>query len=132
MNKEFLKMQKMSSLITESEYKEKINEEVYKSNPYNELYKIKNFPKGDLQTPAVKDILSKIYTDAYGDDIEEVLDDNFWTKEVNSYLKRLPSTDVVYIHTDGEGRFSIVNTLKKFSDGYKTEEDWGVESWDKI
>ena len=133
MNKEFLKMQKLAGLITESEFKEKLNEEIYRSNPYNELYKVTNFPKGDLQNPAVKDVINKILLDAYDDfDDELFMNDEDWVKEVNSYLNRLSSTDNVYIHTDGEGRLSIVNTLEKFSDGYKTEEEWGVENWDKI
>lgn len=133
MNKEFLKMQKLAGLITESEFKEKLNEEIYRSNPYNELYKVTNLSKGDLQNPAVKDVINTIVSDAYPDSDDELfLNDEDWVEEVNSYLNRLPSTDVVYIHTDGEGRLSIVNTLENFSDGYKTEEEWGVKNWDKI
>lgn len=133
MNKEFLKMQKLAGLITESEFKEKLNEEIYKSNPYNELYKVTNLPTGDLQNPEVKNVINTIVSDAYpNSDFESFLNSEKWVEEVNSYLNRLSSTDVVYIHTDGEGRLSIYNTLENFSDGYKTEEEWGVESWVEI
>ena len=132
MNKEFLKMQKMAGLITESQYQEKVNEDlsvkIEKSNPDVELYKVTNFPKGGLENEEVKNVLNKITQSAYNDSLDSIS----LPEEVEGYLNRLSSRNIVYVHPDGEGRLTIVDSLKHFSEGYRTEEEWGVKSWENI
>jgi len=111
---------------------------VFRGEPYNELYKVNNFPKGNLQNEEVKNVLTKILFDAYAVDTEELeesdmfFDDEFWINEVNTYLNNLSSFETVYIHTDGEGRLSIYDSLNYFSERYRTEEQWSVREWIEI
>ena len=108
--------------------------EIYRSNPYNELYKVINFPEGGLQDEKVKDILNTICLDAYGEGIDDILDDDDeqYSKELEGYLNRLQSHGQVYVYPDGEGRISMYNSLENYSEGYQSEEEWGVKSWNKI
>jgi hypothetical protein len=108
--------------------------EVYKSNPDVELYKVINFPNGGLQDKKVKDVLNTICLDAYGQGIDDILDDDDeqYTKELEGYLNRLQSRKQVYVYPDGEGSISMYNSLENYSEGYQSEEEWGVESWNKI
>jgi hypothetical protein len=106
--------------------------EIYRSNPYNELYKVINFPEGGLQDEKVQNILNTICLDAYGEGIDDILDDEEYSEEVEDYLNELQSRKQVYVYPDGEGRISMYNSLENYSEGYQSEEEWGVESWDKI
>ena len=82
---------------------------VFKSKPYNDLFKVSNFPNGTLQNGEVKNVLTKILKSAYEVDTEELeesdmfFDDEFWTNEVDMYLYKLREFETVYVHTDGEG-----------------------------
>ena len=111
---------------------ESTSTEIYRSNPYNELYKVINFPEGGLQDEKVQNILNTICLDAYGEGIDDILDDEEYSEEVEDYLNGLQSRKQVYVYPDGEGRISMYNSLENYSEGYQSEEEWGVESWDKI
>lgn len=109
--------------------------QIYKSIPDQGLYKIKNFPQGDAYNPKVKEILDKIAQDAYGEiptpgsiDYEEYLD------SINYHMTiTLQSRANVYVYISDDGMEpSIYDSLEYFSDGYKTEEEWGVEDWEQI
>lgn len=108
---------------------------VFESKPYYELFKVNNFPNGTLQNEEVKNVLTKILISAYKADTEELeesnmfFDDEFWVNEVNMYLNNLSSFETVYVHTSGDGRLSIYDSLNYFSIGYQTEAQWGVEKW---
>jgi hypothetical protein len=106
--------------------------EIYKSNPYVELYKVINFPNGGLQDEKVQNILNTICLDAYGEGINDILDDEEYSEEVEDYLNGLQSRKQVYVYPDGEGRISMYNSLENYSEGYQSEEEWGVESWNKM
>jgi len=106
--------------------------EIYKSNPDVELYKVMNFPEGGLQDEKVQNILNTICLDAYGEGIDDILDDEEYSEEVEDYLNELQSRKQVYVYPDGEGRISMYNSLENYSEGYQSEEEWGVKSWDKI
>ena len=121
-------MQKLASLITENMTS---STKVYKSNPFNELYKVTNFPEGDLQDENVKDVLNTIYLDSYSKPISELINNGF-TEEVERYLNDLKSHQQVYVYADGEGRLTITDSLKIFDKGYQTEKEWKVKNWVEI
>ena len=103
---------------------------VFRSNPYNELYKVSEFPNGSLQNEEVKNVINKILLDAYDDPDDELFfNDEFWTNEVNMYLSNLSSFETVYVHTSGDGQISIYDSLNYFSAGYRSEEQWSIENW---
>jgi hypothetical protein len=106
--------------------------EIYKSNPDVELYKVINFPNGGLQDEKVQNILNTICLDAYGEGVDDILDDEQYSKELEGYLNRLQSRKQVYVYPDGEGSISMYNSLENYSEGYQSEEEWGVKSWIKI
>ena len=128
MNNEFKRMQKLAGLITENMTS---STKVYKSNPFNELYKVTNFPEGDLQDENMKDVLNTIYLDSYSKPISELINNGF-TEEVERYLNDLKSHQQVYVYTDGEGRLTITDSLKIFDEGYQTEKEWKVKNWVEI
>jgi hypothetical protein len=39
---------------------------------------------------------------------------------------------VLYAYTSSDATITIVDNLDKFSEGYRTEEEWGVETWEQI
>jgi hypothetical protein len=129
MSNELQRMQKLAGLITENET---TSTEIYKSNPDVELYKVINFPNGGLQDEKVQNILNTICLDAYGEGVDDILDDEQYFEELEGYLNRLQSRKQVYVYPDGEGSISMYNSLENYSDGYQSEEEWGVKSWIKI
>jgi hypothetical protein len=111
---------------------ESTSTEIYKSNPDVELYKVINFPNGGLQDEKVKDVLNTICLDAYGKGIDDILDDEQYSKELEEYLNQLTSYKQVYVYPDGEERISMYNSLENYSDGYQSEEEWKVKGWKDI
>ena len=120
LNEEFLRMQKLAGLITESEFKRQIIKEMKifdlkdKNGKPTELFKIENFSSVE---DAI-DMLNKYY--GMGED--EV--DSFYTDETGT------GYNYAYVANDGHTRF--VKSLDEFSDGYQTEEEWGVASSKEI
>jgi hypothetical protein len=39
--------------------------------------------------------------------------------------------DKIYINIDSQGSVCLVDDLNKFSEDYRTEEDWGIKDWKK-
>jgi hypothetical protein len=120
MNNEFLRMQKLAGLITESEFKRQVIKEMRifdlkdKNGKPTELFKIENFSSVE---DAI-DMLNKYY----GMGENEV--DSFYTDETG--------TDYNYAYVANDGYTRFVKSLDEFSDGYQTEEEWGVASEEEI
>ena len=120
LNEEFLRMQKLAGLITESEFKRQVIKEMKifdlkdKNGKPTELFKIEDF----TSVEDAIDMLNKYY--GMGED--EV--DSFYTDETGT------DYNYAYIANDGYTRF--VKSLDEFSDGYQTEEEWGVASSEEI
>jgi hypothetical protein len=168
MNKEFLKMQKIAGLITESQYLKLLEDqpeeknyldsdrkssipnlgttEIYAAVPEDELYKIENFPS----MPNAVDV----YFDT--PEMADMLKNNDFKKIINKIGSHYKSTwkdlnlnltpfhyinfdgnfstplDIAYAQVAGDSGLTFVDTLNRFSTGYKTEEEWGIESWKKL
>jgi hypothetical protein len=119
-SEEFLRMQKLAGLITESEFKRQMIKEMRifdlkdKNGKPTELFKIENFSSVE---DAI-DMLNKYY----GMGENEV--DSFYTDETG--------TDYNYAYVANDGYTRFVKSLDEFSDGYQTEEEWGVASSEEI
>jgi hypothetical protein len=119
-SEEFLRMQKLAGLITESEFKRQMIKEMRifdlkdKNGKPTELFKIENFSSVE---DAI-DMLNKYY----GMGENEV--DSFYTDEIG--------TDYNYAYVANDGYTRFVKSLDEFSDGYQTEEEWGVASSEEI
>jgi len=120
LNEEFRRMQKLAGLITESEFKRQVIKEMKmfdlkdKNGKPTELFKIENFSSVE---DAI-DMLNKYY----GMGENEV--DSFYTDETG--------TDYNYAYVASDGYTRFVKSLDEFSDGYQTEEEWGVASEEEI
>ena len=120
LNEEFLRMQKLAGLITESEFKRQVIKEMKifdlkdKNGKPTELFKIEDF----TSVEDAIDMLNKHY--GIGED--EV--DSFYTDETG--------TDYNYAYVASDGYTRFVKSLDEFSDGYQTEEEWGVASSEEI
>jgi hypothetical protein len=114
---------------------------VYKPIPWNELYKVKNFPAVDtsrsiLSNPYIVEILDKVVRDVYDESLEEYLNDSYdpelQAKELAFKMSAIRPFQTAYIHTSGDGTIYFVNSLEEFSNEYKTEEGWGITGWEQI
>jgi hypothetical protein len=119
-SEEFLRMQKLAGLITESEFKRQMIKEMRifdlkdKNGRSTELFKIEDFTTTE---DAIK-VLNKHFG-LSGED-----DDTIYTDETGT------DYNYVYVANDGSARF--VKSLDEFSDGYQTEEEWKVASSEEI
>ena len=126
---------------------------VFVSEPYNELFKIEGFKLnqnvkgielccGDeeknisdlkqlLTNNDIKNILIKIQNEAFDQEEgwDEVLGIQFSDILFDGDFSE-PKT--VYAQVSGDGGLYVVESLNLFSEGYQTEEDWGVENWNQI
>ncbi len=127
---------------------------VYVGVPYNEIFKIENFPAipshikridfdcedtdypetcknyGEMQellkkSPKLKPILNKILIEAFG--------------ENNGYFHGLDFAGnftsppkIIYAQVSGDSMLYFVSSLSEFSEKYQSEEGWGVKSWEEI
>jgi len=197
MNKEFLKMQKLAGLITESQYLKLLEDqvtidrildkisaqgiesltpeeknyldsngkssipnlgttEVYAAVPEDELYKIENFPSMPNAVDVDFDCNSTEETCLNTPEMADMLKNNDFKKIINKIGSHYKSTwkdsnlnltpfhyinfdgnfstplDIVYAQVAGDSGLTFVDTLNRFSTGYKTEEEWGIESWKKL
>jgi hypothetical protein len=120
LNEEFLRMQKLAGLITESEFKRQVIKEMKmfdlkdKNGRSTELFKIEDFTTTE---DAIK-VLNKHFG-LSGED-----DDTIYTDETGT------DYNYVYVANDGSARF--VKSLDEFSEGYNTEEEWRVASEEEI
>ena len=95
---------------------------VLKGQPYNELYKIERTVASDDLKPIIEKIAK-----AEGGVIEE---DGFCFTYYDGDLNK--ENQVFYAHVSGDGCLHFVDTLKKFSEGYRTEKQWGIKDWLEI
>jgi len=87
-----------------------------KGNSEDELYKIENLPV----ISSIKDIPQSIL-DKIGNHEEIELDGDFSSPGETSYA-----------HITSDGLLVIVDSLDKFDNGFKSEEEWGVEGWTRL
>ena len=132
---EFKRMQKLAGLLTEVNIAPASNTKIFRAVPNMDLYKVKDFPRitkkdDPLHQKNIYNVLSIIYLDLY----EEEIDDDFemWADDINVDLLKLTSLEKVYVYGTGDGYLHILSDLSNFSEGYRTEEDWGIEGWEKI
>jgi hypothetical protein len=100
---------------------------------YVELFKVKDFPaikKGSdaFANGTFRTMLDKITRSSYSMSLDEYLSksgEEFAKKEINDEISNLTSFNKVYLYPD-EDMIFITNSLDRFGDGYKTEEDWGL------
>jgi hypothetical protein len=90
--------------------------------PYNELYRIERTSASDSLETAIKKIAK-----VEGGVIEE---DGFCFINYNGDLNK--ENQVFYAHVSGDGCLHFVDTLKKFSEGYRTEKQWKIKDWIEI
>ena len=95
---------------------------VLKGLPYNELYKIERTVASDDLKPIIEKIAK-----AEGGVIEE---DGFCFINYNGKLNK--ENQVFYAHVTGDGCLHFVDTLRKFSEGYRTEKQWKIKDWLEI
>ena len=95
---------------------------VLKGQPYNELYKIERIVASDDFDSIIKKIAK-----AEGGFIEENV---FCFVNYDGNLNK--ENQVFYAHVSGDGQLYFVDTLKKFSEGYRTEKQWGIKDWLEI
>ena len=95
---------------------------VLKGQPYNELYKIERTVASDDLKPIIEKIAK-----AEGDFIKE---NGFCFTYYDGDLNK--ENQVFYAHVSGDGCLHFVDTLKKFSEGYRTEKQWKIKDWLEI
>ena len=105
---------------------------VYKSIPANDLYKVKNFPQGNMDNARVKEVFEKIIQDHTGESFDEAYFDDSYLQDFINNIDALRSRENVYVYIAGDMTPTVVDSLDSFSEGYQTEEGWGVESWEEI
>ncbi|MCE5224870.1 MAG: hypothetical protein LLG05_03330 [Porphyromonadaceae bacterium] len=93
--------------------------------PYNELYRIERTSASDSLETAIKKI-------AKAEDFEEEegFEYGFCFINYNGDLDK--ENQVFYAHVSGDGCLHFVDTLKKFSEGYRTEKQWKIKDWIEI
>lgn len=77
-----------------------------------------------------KEILIKIGDYCFGSDNYNIEDDMFCDFSIRGYLNE--NSDRVYIQIDGQSSIYLVDDLNRFSEDYRTEEDWGVKNWNEV
>jgi hypothetical protein len=125
---------------------------VYVSDPYVELYKIENFPALSdaydidfaseeaeeakkhpemvklLQNPQFRMIMDKIQKE----DESKQQSDPIYFQAIYFDGDFNTTNSTAYVYISGDSSLTFTNDLDVFGDGYKTEEDWGVQSWKKL
>jgi hypothetical protein len=75
-----------------------------------------------------RNLLIKLGFFIFGDDYY-IEDDMFCDFQILGDLSK--DLDKIYINIDSQGSVCLVDDLNKFSEDYRTEEDWGVKDWKK-
>ena len=112
-SEEFKRIRVLASLINENQLNENMRLFDLKdeNNESTELYKINNFT-------TVEDVINKL-NQYLGIEVEDE-SDSLYTDD--------SGTDYNYVHVAGDGNCHFVKSLGEFSDGYQTEEEWGVST----
>ena len=128
---------------------------VYVSEPYSELYKIENFPAltnvknvmfscDDAEDPStcenypemvkmLKNKNFKLVLDKILKYISKLINDEpFYFHGIDFNGDFSSSVDIAYAQVAGDGMLYIVDSLDRFSDGYKSEKEWGVKNWKQL
>ena len=130
MNNEFKRMQQLAGL-TEIKIVPG-GTKVYKSVPDNELYKVKNFPQGNMDNARVKEVFEKIVQDLIGEPFNEAYFDDSYLQDFIDDIDALRSRENVYVYIAGDMTPVVKDSLDSVSEGHQTEEEGGVESWEEI
>jgi hypothetical protein len=75
-----------------------------------------------------RNLLIKLGFFIFGDDYY-IEDDMFCDFQILGDLSK--DLDKIYINIDSQGSVCLVDDLNKFSEDYRTEEDWGIKDWKK-
>jgi hypothetical protein len=103
----------------------------------NELYKVEDF-KGLNYSKTNFDTCDKLEDKDWKqflDDNQEfrnllIEDDMFCDFQILGDLSK--DLDKIYINIDSQGSVCLVDDLNKFSEDYRTEEDWGIDFWNEF
>ena len=76
-----------------------------------------------------KNLLIKLGTYVFDDDYY-IEDDMFCDFQILGDLSK--DLDKIYINLDNQGSVCLVDDLNKFSEDYRTEEDWGIDFWNEF
>ena len=80
--------------------------------------------------PKFKEVLIKIGDCCFGNDNYNIEEDMFCDFNVRGDLSK--DLDKIYINIDSQGSVYLVDDLNKFSEYYRTEEDWGIKNWNEV
>jgi len=125
-------MIKLSNLLKEIEVGMGGGPRVYIGMNGEELFKIENFPS----IPNI-DGISYEEREKYPKLWEIIEKINVYTSDRNiqdiKFLGDFSSSNSeVYLYIDGESNYTIVDSLKQFSEEYQTEEAWEAYYWKEI
>jgi hypothetical protein len=76
-----------------------------------------------------RNLLIKLGFFIFGDDYY-IEDDMFCDFQILGDLSK--DLDKIYINIDSQGSVCLVDDLNKFSEDYRTEEDWGIDFWNEF
>jgi hypothetical protein len=76
-----------------------------------------------------RNLLIKLGFFIFGDDYY-IEDDMFCDFQILGDLSK--DLDKIYINIDSQGSVCLVDDLDKFSEDYRTEEDWGIDFWNEF
>ena len=120
----------------------------YSGRYWTELGKVEGFPKIEaidmvidsdrfgsewkeflLKNVELRDLLIKIGNEVFDDDYD-VYEDMYCTFSIHGDFNKEKNN--AYFHVTGDSQIVFYENLDMFSEGYKTEEEWGVEEWKVI
>ena len=76
-----------------------------------------------------RNLLIKLGFFIFGDDYY-IEDDMFCDFQILGDLSK--DLDKIYINIDSQGSVCLVDDLNKFSEDYRTEEEWGIDFWNEF
>ncbi len=76
-----------------------------------------------------RNLLIKLGFFIFGDNYY-IEDDMFCDFQILGDLSK--DLDKIYINIDSQGSVCLVDDLNKFSEDYRTEEDWGIDFWNEF
>lgn len=116
LNEEFKRMQKLAGL---NENQMNTNMRLFdlkdENNKSTELFRIENFTN-------VEDVINRL-NQHLGIEVED---------ESDSLYTDASGTGYKYVQVANDGNCHFVKSLDEFSDGFQTEEEWGVETEDEF
>jgi len=103
---------------------------VYAPIPNNDLYKLEYFSEKDLEKLLY--ILDRYFNGKL--DPSEYMDEYKYEGQniINFDGNFSKPLKISYLNISGDGTLYFVDSLSKFSEGWQTEEEWGIENWKLI